>query len=228
MKTRLKRLLFISALVLTVVVAVWAVSSLRDDDSSLSVFVRNAGKRMGWSADTTTYDVILRMSGYINQGRYDDAVRVGNAWTARNPNSESNVELYRLISQLYLERAKADSGHADDYVRQAMLYRDKMLPFESNNIYGLRYLESLSEAGGDLSESQRCVQYRNAMKLLEHLTNMLREQRTVAPKEKAFAVPRKGTAAEYVLTVEDIDAMMERARRAVAQVQEKLQKSGCE
>jgi len=227
MKARSKRLLFIGALVLTIVVAVWTVSSLRDDDSSLSVFVSYARKRMGWSADTRAYDVIVRMSGYIKQGRYDDAVRVGNAWTAKNPNSKWNVEIYKLISQLYLERAKADSGHADDYVRQAMLYRDKLLPFESNNVYGLRYLGSLSETGGDLSEAQRCVQYRNAIKLLEHLTGMLREQRTVAPKEKAFVVPRKGTAAEYVLTVEDIDAMLERTRGAATQVQEKLQKSGC-
>jgi len=121
MKARSKRLLFIGALVLTIVVAAWTVFSLRDDDSSLSVFVSYARRRMGWSADTRAYDVIVRMSGYIKQGRYDDAVRVGNAWSAKNPNSESNVEIYKVICLLYLERAKADSGHADDYVRQAML-----------------------------------------------------------------------------------------------------------
>ena len=183
---------------------------------------------MGWSADTRAYDVIVRMSGYIKQGRYDDAVRVGNAWTAKNPNSKSNVEVYKVICLLYLERAKSDSGYANDYVRQAMLYRDKLLPSESNDVDGLRYLAALSEAGGDLSEAQRCVQYRNAITLLEHLTDVLREQRTVAPKEKAFVLPRKGTAAEYVLTVEDIDAMLERTRGAVTQVQERLQKSSCE
>ena len=39
----------------------------------------------------------------------------------RIPTVKSNVEIYKVICLLYLERAKADSGHADDYVRQAML-----------------------------------------------------------------------------------------------------------
>ncbi len=175
MKTSRKRLVFIGALILTIVVAVWAVSSLRDDDSSLSVLVHYTKQRMGWPDDTTdsTYGVIARMSRYVKQRRYDDAVRVGNAWTARNPNSESNVYIFRLISDLYLERAKTDSTHADDYVKQAMLYRDKMLPLASNNVYGLRDLALLSEAGGDLSASQRCVQYRNAIKLLERFVQKL-------------------------------------------------------
>jgi hypothetical protein len=229
MKVRPKRLLFAGALILTLVgVAVWAVSSFRDGGSTLSVFVSYAKKRIGWAADSSTSDVIIRMAGYAKQGRYDDAVRVGNAWTAKNPNSESNVPIYTLTSRLYLQRTKVDGGHAEEYVRQAMLYRDKALPFESDNVYGLRDLALLSKAGGDLSASQRCVQYRNAIKLLERLGDVLRERRVVAPKEEAFVAPRQGTSAEYVLTVEDIDGMLERTNGTVKRIAEKLHESACQ
>lgn len=226
MKARSKRPLFIGALTLTIAVTVWAVFSLRDDTSILSIFVRYEESRMGGSADTF-YGVMVRMSWYVKLRRYDDAVRVGNAWATRNPNDESSVRIYMLISGLYLRRAQLDKTHADEYVSRAMLYRDKMLPLDSNTVYGLCELAALSEAGGDLSEVQRCVQYRNTIRFWDHLTKMLREQRAVAPREGAFTVPRKGTSAEYVLTVEDIDSILERTWKATAEVQGKMQKSGC-
>ncbi len=221
-----KRLILIGALIIAFGAALWVVFSLRDEDSMLSIVLRDVPRVMGWAPDSTTSDVLRRMAKYEKQSRYDDAVRAGNAWTEKHPNSDSNVWIFTLIARLYLQRAKAESGHADEYVTQAMLYRDKALPFESDNISGLRDLALLSEAGGDLSASQRCVQYRNSLKLLEHLGDVLRERQAVAPKQEVLA-PRQGTSAEYVLTVEDINALLERTNGTITRVREKLQKSSC-
>jgi len=193
----------------------------------LSIVVGNLPRAMGGGTDSTTSDVLRRMAKYEKQSRYDEAIRAGNAWTEKHPDSDSNAWMFTLIARLCLQGAKAESGRADEYVTQAMLYRDKALRFESDNPSGLRDLAWLSEAGGDLSATQRCVQYRNAIKILAHLAEVLRERRAVAPKQEAFVAPRQGTPAEYVLTVEEIDTLLERTNGTVTRLREKLQKSGC-
>lgn len=224
---RPKRLILIGALILTLGVAACVVLSLRNDDSILSIVVRDVMRKMPWAPDSTTFDVLGRMAKYEKRGRYDDAINAGIAWTEKHPENGSNDWIFRHIALLCLEKARKDSGHADEYIRRAMLYRDKALPFESDSISSLRDVALFSEAGGDLSASQRCVHYRNAIKLLEHLGDVLRERRAVAPKEEAFVAPRQGTSAEYVLTVEDINALLERTNGTMTRVKEKLQKSGC-
>jgi hypothetical protein len=121
-------------------------------------------------------------------------------------NDWSNNWVLRGIAVLYLEKAKKEPVYADECVRQAMFYAEKRLPFEVDDISALRDLASFAEAAGDVSGNQRCAQYQKTIKVLQQLQAALRDRRSVAPKEEAFVVPRKDTSAEYVLTVEDIDA----------------------
>jgi len=222
-----RRLTLIGVLILTAGVAVWTVLSLRDDGSTLSVFVRYASERMGWSANSTAWGVLRRMAKYEKRGRYDDAINAGVAWTEKHPKDRTNDWVFRGIAVSYLEKAKKEPVRADECVRQAMFYEEKHLPFAVDDISALRDLASFAEVAGDVSGNQRCAQYDKAIKVLQQLEDALRERRTVAPKEEVFVAPRKGTSAEYVLTVEDIDAMLESASGTITRVRQKMQGSAC-
>ena len=108
--TRTNRWVLRAAIALAVTCLIWVVLSLRDDDSALSVVGREVKRRMGWSADTTTADVLRRMAKYEKKGRYDDAIRTGAAWTEKYPDSG---EMYEVISVLCLKQAVKDGQHAD-------------------------------------------------------------------------------------------------------------------
>jgi len=132
---------------------------------------------MGWAPDSTTGDVARTMTKYQKKGRYDDAIRAGIMWTEKYPDAGSNVWLYTDVSALYLEKAAKDSEHAEEDVKQALLYRDKALPLASDELYSLRQLAAISESAGDLSATQRCVQYRNAIKILDRMGVLLGEEK---------------------------------------------------
>jgi tetratricopeptide (TPR) repeat protein len=185
-RLRRTRLISFGGLIVAVSFAAWVFYSLRNDDSTLSVLVRYTSRRMGWSPDLTTGDVVRRMDRYLKKGQNDQALRVGDAWAQKYPNREGDVLLYNILSDLYLQRAKLDSNRRDEDVNRAMSYRDKALRFQSDNVYCLQKFALLSETAAELSTSQRCPQYRNAIMFLSRSQEMLKEQQQVAPSEKFF------------------------------------------
>lgn len=214
-----KRLIWTSVLIVVSGIAAWTVFSLRDDDSVLSILVRDVAKKMGWAADSTTLDVLQRMEKYDKQGRYDDAIKAGSTWAEEHPNDGSNDLVFRQIALLYLEKAKKDSGHADEYADRAILYRDKALPLASDatlgwrSMAGVRDLALISESAADLSAKQRCPQYQNAIKLLERLAVLLKEQQ-VAPRGAGF-------------TADDIKTFLNQVDATISRVRHKQQSAGC-
>lgn len=219
MRLTSKRVIVTAGLALSLGIAVWIVFSLRNDDSALSVLVRAVSKKMGWSAPATTAEVLLRMSQYVKKGRSADAVKAGLEWTQKHPDSASNGWIYTSISKLYLEKAKRDSGNIEEDVGQAIVYRDKALPFEKTSPVGLRDLASISELAGDLSGSQRCVQYGNATGFLERTVLLLDER-----------VPPPGTPEtrpDGAITLDEIKAFSDSVGTSIARVKGKLQSSGC-
>jgi hypothetical protein len=150
-----------------VALIVWIVVLLLDDGSVLGILVREVPSYVGWASDSTAADALRRMSKYKKKGRYDDAIKAGIAWTQRYPDAGySNGWIYTDVSALYLKKAAKDGDEAEEDVKQAVVYRDKALPFSTDSLYSLQRLAAISESAGDLSAPQRCVQYRNTMKLL--------------------------------------------------------------
>ena len=184
---RKRRFTLLGMAIVALICVTWTFFTLRDDDSTPSVLVRYTKRRMGWYPDRTVGDVVLRMDRYLKKGKYNEALQVGNSWTQKYPDNEGEVYLYNILSDLYLERAKSDTTHRDEYVDRAMSYRDEALRFQSNNIYCLQKFALQSEASAELSSRQRCPQYRNAIKFLTRSEDTLRSQRQVAPSEKVLS-----------------------------------------
>ena len=200
-----KQWIFVSAGILLLGSATWAAWSLRDDDSGLSVLVRYTAWRMGWAADSSTVEVLTRIARYSKRGRYDDLIRAGTAWTeAHPPNDYFGSVIYQDIAWAYLAKAKADAAHSEEDVNQAMLYRDKAVPLSLQAILGLEYLADLSEEAGDLSARQRCVQYGNAIKLLDRIPALGREQ--------SQEEPGRVSAGDLKSLQNQVDARMSRIR----------------
>jgi len=157
---------------------VWIVVSLQNDDSTLMVMTRYVKRATCWPADSSAICVLKAMAKYEKNGRYDDAVSAGVAWTKKYPDGFTSGWIYEDISELYLRRARADSGRAEEYLKQAVFYRDKALPshLDSDSPYSLNTLVVISESIGDLSTAQRCVQYRNSIKLLDRMKLLANEE----------------------------------------------------
>jgi len=170
------RLFVIGAAVVAAFIA-WLLLSLLNDDSTLNAAARYLKETVCWTTQSNVACVIHGMAKYEKQGRYDDAINTGVAWTQKNPDGLISGWIYRDISMLYLKRAKADRADTEAYVKQAVLYRDKALPSASDSAYALQPLLVITESAGDLSQSQRCVQYRNSMKLLDRMSALAREDK---------------------------------------------------
>jgi hypothetical protein len=199
---------------------VWVVVSLRDDDSTLNVLTRYAKERTCWFADSSNNIscVVKSMNKYRRRGRYDDAISTGAAWADKYPSSFMGGAIYRDISVLYLQRARIDSSHADAYLKQALLYRDKALTSASDSPASLQSLAAISEAVGDLSAPQRCVQYGNSIKFLDRMNLLTNEDKDELKRQfKPDLAKRK----RIEFLSEWIDAEMRR-------VSEKSSVSGCQ
>jgi hypothetical protein len=159
------------------VLAVWAVASLRDDDSRLSVVARYVKQTMCWPADSSAVCVLKTMAKYEKKGRYDEAVSTGVALAEKYPDGPISGWIYEDISALYLRRAKMDSARREEYVKQAVSYRDKSVRSASDSPHSLQPLVALSVSIGDLSAAQRCIQYGNSMKLLDQMRLLANEDK---------------------------------------------------
>jgi tetratricopeptide (TPR) repeat protein len=206
----------LSAAVLTFLL-VWVVVSLRNDDSTLSVVARYVEQTMCWPSDSSFACMLKTMARYEEKGRYDDAIRIGMALAEKHPNGVESAWIYEDISVLYLRRATTDSGRAEEYLKQAITYRDKALPSASDSPYGLRPLANLSESIGDLSATQRCIQYGNSIKLLDRM-------RLLADENKKGLVRQFKPDLAERQKVEDLLKWIDEATERVG----KLHTSGCQ
>ena len=97
-----------------------------------SIVARNLVRKMGLAGDSTTFDAIGRMSKCEKQGRLDDAIQAGISWTQQHPNDGSNDLVFKRIATVFLGKAQRDGRHAEGYVKEALVYRDKALPLDSD------------------------------------------------------------------------------------------------
>jgi len=175
---RTKRWILLAAIA-SIITVIWVVVTWRNDDSTLRVVTRGVTsyvkRKMGWSDDP--FAVLDRMAKYEKSGRYDDAISTGVACAEKYPDSFTSGWIYRDISVLYLKKAKADGTRAEEYVRQAVFYRDKALRTASDSPHALAQLVAISLSIGDLFPAQRCVKYRNSMKLLDRMKQLANEDK---------------------------------------------------
>jgi hypothetical protein len=162
--------------------------------------------------------MLKTMARYEEKERYDDAIRIGMTLAEKHPDSVESALIYEDISGLYLRRATADSGRAEEYLKRAITYRDKALPSTSDSPYGLRPLANLSESIGDLSATQRCIQYGNSIKLLDRMRLLTDEQK------KSLARQFKPDLAER----QKVEDLLRWIDDAAERVDNKLRTSGCQ
>ena len=173
-------------------------------------------------------DVLHRMAKYEQAGRYDAAISLGKDWLAKFPQNGTNDQVFGQIAVLYLKKAENNPQHGDEYVVQAMEYRDKMLPVLSDTSLGwysmsaLRDAALISERAGDLSAKQRCVQYQNALKLLNRLVYLANE------KDMELSHRNGPKQDEFGHTPEDAQRFRKEADTIIGLIRSKQQTSECQ
>jgi hypothetical protein len=113
-----------------------------------------------------------------------------------------------------------DRVRAEEYLEQAVFYRDKALQtkFVSDSPYPLQSLAAISESVGDLSTRQRCVQYGNSIKLLDRMNLLANAERDrLARQFKPDLAQRK-----------KIEGLLEWIDTGVKRVGAKVTASGCQ
>ncbi|HYG98049.1 MAG TPA: hypothetical protein VD837_02885 [Terriglobales bacterium] len=179
---------------------------------------------LGYPPGPNSFAVLHKMSNYEKRGRNDAAINLGKRWTEAQPGDGFNDNIFIGIAWLFLKKAQHDSPQADDYVHQALLYRDRALDVASDtsgiySIEALRDLAFISTVAGDLSPKRRCRQYENAIKLLERRAAML--------KEKQEEISRRFVPDKNDFTLEDVKCLSDENQAAIAQVRERQQSYAC-
>lgn len=215
---RRRRAIPVGAIAVALAVVGWALASLRDDDSSVSVLIRSAKERMCWPADSSMSCVLKAMSKDEKKGRFDDAIKTGAAWTNQYPDSLISGVIYTDISSLYLRKAKMDPGRTEEYLKEAISYRDKALQSSSDSAYLLQQLVEISEEVGDVSKSQRCIQYGNSRRILDRMSLLANEEKDRFARQFK---PDLAKGKEWEELSEWIDA-------AIKRVSNKSLSSGCQ
>ena len=165
-----------TAIVLTASLA-WLIVSLRDDDSTLNAAGRYLKDTVCWSPRSSFACAIKAMAKYQKKGRYDEAISVGVKWADEYPDSFTSRWIYQDVSTLYIRKSTIERGRSEEYLKQAVVYRDKAISSALDSPYALQPLVAISESIGDLSATQRCVQYSNSIKLLDRMNLLANENK---------------------------------------------------
>ena len=214
---RLKHWILLASAGFLTAFVVWVAVSLRNDDSALRVVARYVKDTMCWSADTNSVCMLKAMAKFERKGHYDKAVSTGVELAEKYPNSATSEWIYEDISALYLRRAKTDLGRAEEYLKQAIFYRDKAILSASDSPYALARVVALSELIGDLSTTQRCAQYGNSIKLLDRMKLLANEDKDRVTRQlKPDLVER-----------EKVEALLKWIDAATKQVGDKQSASSC-
>ncbi len=210
--------ILLGAVAVTLAIVVWAMASLRDDESSLRVLIRAAKEQVCWPANSSMDCVVKAMSRYKKKGHFDDAIKTGEAWATQHPDSLMSGAIYIDISTLYLQKARMDPARTEEYIRQALSARDKALQSSSDNAYLLQQLVGISEYVGDISKAQQCIQYGNSIRILKRMNLLANEEKDhIARQVKPDLAERKN----WERLSEWIDAGIKR-------VSNKASSSGCQ
>lgn len=198
--------------------------ALVGDSSYLSVLISRVADKIGFPPGPDAFTVLHKMRNYQKRGRYDAAIEVGKAYTEAYPRDGFNDRVFVGVAWMYLDKAGHDSARADGYVNAALLYRDKVLlatdtTSPSSSIWTLPDLALISKAAGDISPKQRCVQYGNAIKLLERRADLLRD--------KQEEIARRFVPVKDDLSVEDCKCMSDETQTAIEEVRELQTRYAC-
>jgi len=173
-------------------------------------------------------EALRKMEQYQQRGRHDEAISLGKEWVAKHPQNGSNDQVFERIALLYLEKAKKDDRNRDTYVSEAIEYRDKMLPIALDDALGWYSMSALldsallSEDAGDLAASQRCVQYKTALRLLDRLEYSLHD------KQERFSSAAGSTKDAFGYTFDDVQRVRKRSEAATSRIRGKQEAAGCQ
>jgi tetratricopeptide (TPR) repeat protein len=166
-----------------------------------------------WSPKTRT-DAVTLMANYGKQGKYDDAIRVAHEWLKSHPEDASwdGGTFYDQMGLIYLVRASKDPARKDEWIKQAIASFDKNLSINQPKDIGVELFvvgRGFEEAG-DLSTTDSCLYYEQAIKAFAELE----------PAIQGDTYNASGTAIPLEPLRRDTERVRERVRT-------KLTKAGC-
>jgi tetratricopeptide (TPR) repeat protein len=177
-----------------------------------------------WRPETMN-DALDKMRTYKQKGRYDEAIAAGTAYVAKHPNNGANDQVFGQVALLYVEEAKRDTNRKEQLLREAVRYRDLMLPVASDTTLGWYSMAALLDSGliseevADVSTEQKCVQYQNALKLWTRLVSTSKDKQDELSNKKQD---------EFGYTSGDVDRVLNQANTAMRRVETKQRSSRCQ
>jgi len=194
----------------------WTAVSLLNPISTLSILADDVRESFGLAADRSPILVFARMQALAQRGRIDKAIEIGHQSMVKHPGDEW---VPPQLATLYLTKARSDTTHAKLYVGEALKYRDMALS-SSNSPQSLLQLAYISDYAGDLLGDQRCIQYRNALRLTDAAFGQIAQRRDVINRHIK-------TTPEDIEELSKLDVYAEVAHQRRTQVQQKLMDYDC-
>jgi hypothetical protein len=173
---------FIGVLIIAGIVFVswhqWAATHADDQAAANSGDSRDAGSRM---------------TKYVKEGRYDDAIHIGLGSLRNQPSDEF---FYNQIAVVYFVRAEKDRDRREQWVASAVSYTEQALALnsKSKDVAGILLFQEGRSFGlaGDLSSMKRCTHYGRALFLIQQREGLLQgKQVTVDGTAYPLAPMRK-------------------------------------
>jgi hypothetical protein len=123
------------------------------------------------SAPENWNDAINLMTRYYQLGQHDDAIRVAQDWLDKHPEDTMHGAIfYGQIAITYLKKASKDTAHKDEWIRQGVVYYEKVLSVHQKKGGFNAMLFEVGrgfEAAGDLSTNSSCLYLGRAVKAFE-------------------------------------------------------------
>jgi hypothetical protein len=119
----------------------------------------------GCSKPETTGEALVLMDNYRTQLQYERALQIGKEWLARYPDDGA---MYAEMGVVYLEKARATTTERERLVAHALQMAHKAVELAPRDYFALDMAASVFEGAAALSTKDRCVHYRNAVRVLDH------------------------------------------------------------
>jgi hypothetical protein len=213
-----KRLTICLTIVVIAVAAILVGDELLRLDSNLSIFADEVRETLGIPVDEPGVYVLIKMRALEARGRRDKAIEIGSRFTTRNPSADSRVP--EQVAVLYLRKARTDPAHAEEDVREAMKFRDIAVQSSLDSPGLLVQLAGISEYAADLSSKQRCIEYRNALKIIDAALSRMAGRKDELTRH--IKITEEDTA-----ELKDLNESESNTRLRVTKLEDKVRNSGC-
>jgi len=115
-------------------------------------------------------EAINLMSKYVQGGRYDAAIKLGQDWLNKHPNDTAHKgTMYGQIGLICLVKASKGAAGREEWIQKTVAYYDQSLSVSEKGSLHIELYDAGRgfEQAGDLSPANRCSYYTRAVRALE-------------------------------------------------------------